>query len=70
MKTDKMKEHYDSRSAGDASELEEGDAAWLHNPQRKKGISPLWRIQDFLKGVSVIRLRAKRAQNFGSHTHF
>ena len=40
VKSDKMKEHYNSRSAGDASELEEGDAAWLHNPQRKKGISP------------------------------
>ena len=29
-----------------------------------------WRIQDFLKGVSVILLRAKRAQNFRSHAHF
>ena len=31
---------------------------------------PQWRIQDFLKGVSVTLLRAKCAQNFGSHTHF
>ena len=38
LKSDKMKEHYDSRAA--VSELKEGDAAWLHNPQRKKGISP------------------------------
>ena len=38
LKSDKMKEHYDSRAAD--GELQEGDAAWLHNPQRKKGISP------------------------------
>ena len=33
-----MKEHYDSHAADSA--LEEGDAAWFHNPQRKKSISP------------------------------
>jgi hypothetical protein len=33
LKSDKMKEH-----SGD--ELEEGDVVWLHNSQRKKGISP------------------------------
>ena len=38
LKSDKMKEHYDSHASN--SELQEGDAAWLHNPQRKKGISP------------------------------
>ena len=36
--SDKMKEHYDSRAAG--RKLEEGDVVWLHNPQRKKGLSP------------------------------
>ena len=38
MKSDKMKSHYDSRIEG--SELKEGDAVWLYNPQRKKGVSP------------------------------
>ena len=38
MKSDKMKSHYDSRMKG--SELKEGDAVWLYNPQRKKGVSP------------------------------
>ena len=38
LQSDKMKEHYDSHAADSA--LEEGDAAWFHNPRRKKGISP------------------------------
>ena len=37
LKSDKMKEHYDPQAAD--GELQ-GDAAWLHNPQHKKGISP------------------------------
>ena len=38
LKSDNMKEHCDSH-AGD-SELQEGIAVWIHNPQRKKGTSP------------------------------
>ena len=38
MKSDKMKSHYDLQAIGD--ELKEGDAVWLYNPQRKKGVSP------------------------------
>ena len=38
MKGDKMKSHYDLQATGD--ELKEGDAVWLYNPQRKKGVSP------------------------------
>ena len=29
-----------------------------------------WRMQDFLKGSSIIKSRAKRVQNFRSHAHF
>ena len=36
--SDKMKSYYDGRSSQQC--LEAGDAAWLHVPQRKKGISP------------------------------
>ena len=38
MRSDKMKDHYDSYVF--EKELQEGDAVWLHNPQRKKGVSP------------------------------
>ena len=38
LKSDKMKEHYDTCRV--ENELKEGDAAWLHNPQRMKGVSP------------------------------
>lgn len=38
LRSDKMKEHYDSCANG--TQLQEGDAVWLHNPQRKKGVSP------------------------------
>ena len=33
-----MKSHYHLQAIGD--ELKEGDAVWLYNPQRKKGVSP------------------------------
>ena len=36
--SDKMKERYDSSSQGKI--LEHGDAVWLFNPQRKKGVTP------------------------------
>ena len=36
--SDKMKERYDSSSQGRT--LERGDAVWLFNPQRKKGVTP------------------------------
>ena len=38
MKSDKMKTHYDLQATGD--ELKVGDAVWLYNTQRKKGVSP------------------------------
>ena len=38
MKNDKMKTHYNIQASGD--ELNKGNAVWLYNPQRKKGISP------------------------------
>ena len=38
LKSDKMKSHYDLQASG--VELKEGDAVWLYNPQRKKGVSP------------------------------
>ena len=36
--SDKMKSYYDSRSS--QRHLKVGDAVWLYNPQRKKGLSP------------------------------
>ena len=36
--SDRMKHHYDSRLEGHT--LEKGDPVWLHNPQRKKGLTP------------------------------
>ncbi len=38
MMSDRMKQHYDM--VIDGKNLTTGDAVWLHNPQRKKGISP------------------------------
>ena len=38
MKSDKMKSHYDQQATGE--NLDEGEAVWLYNPQRKKGVSP------------------------------
>jgi len=37
-KSDYMKERYDVMANGQP--LKAGDAVWLHNPQRKKGLSP------------------------------
>ena len=36
--SDKMKRYYDNKLA--SSKLKQGTAVWLHNPQRKKGMSP------------------------------
>ena len=36
--SNKMKDRYDTLLEGQL--LDVGDAVWLHNPQRKKGLSP------------------------------
>jgi hypothetical protein len=38
LKSDKMKEYYDTSSQDET--LNEGDPVWLYNPTRKKGLSP------------------------------
>ena len=39
MSSDRMKQRYDLL-AQEEQPLEAGDAVWLHNPQKKKGLSP------------------------------
>ena len=55
-----MKERYDSGSQGKI--LEHGDAVWLFNPQRKKGVTPklarTWKTPyTVVKGINDIAYR-------------
>ena len=38
MASDRMKEYYDTKA--DSRVFEVGQSVWLHNPKRRKGISP------------------------------
>ena len=40
MMSDKMKQRHDLNSANEGQQLQQGDAVWFHNPQRKKGLTP------------------------------
>ena len=51
MQSDRMKEYYDSHSK-EGHKLGNGDAVWLYNPRRKKGISP--KLQRSWEGPYVI----------------
>ena len=50
MTSDKMKQRYDLLQSG--SSLMKGDPVWLHNPQRKKGLSP--KLQRSWQGPYVV----------------
>ena len=38
MMSDKMKQRHDLNVANEGHHLQQGDAVWFHNPQRKKGL--------------------------------
>ena len=40
MMSDKMKQRHDLNVANEGHHLQQGDAVWFHNPQRKKGLTP------------------------------
>jgi hypothetical protein len=52
MMSDKMKHRHDPSVANEGRYLQQGDAVWFHNPQRKKGLTP--KLQRPWQGPYVI----------------
>lgn len=55
MMSDKMKQRHDLNVANEGQQLQQGDAVWFHNPQRKNGLTP--KLQRPWQGPYVITKR-------------